>query len=175
MNRGFLWALLVGSCLYAQVTTAQFDNARTGSNLHETTLTPSNVDSIHFGKLYSFPVDGDVYAQPLYLPRVKIPGKGVHNVLYVATEHDSVYAFDADKLDQPLWRVNFLSSGVTTVPELDVSCPFIAPEIGITPSPVIDPKTGTLYVLARTKEDQGWFKSSRYVQRFACAGRNDWC
>src|SRR5205823_1401561 len=118
--------------------------------------------------VFSLRVDGDIYAQPLYVANLDIPGKGKHNVLFVATEHDSVYAFDADnRSSEPLWHVNFLNSsaGITTVPAQDVRCPFIRTEIGITPTPVIDPNTGTLYVLARTKESLGYFKGSRYVHR----------
>src|ERR1700730_3212281 len=159
---------LVQPVIESQVFTSQYDNARTGANLNETILTPENVISSGFGKLFSLRVDGDIYAQPLYIATLEIPGRGKHNVLFVATEHDSVYAFDADnRSSEPLWHVNFLntSAGVTTVPARDVMCPFIAPEIGITPTPVIDSKTGTLYVLARTKESQGYLKGSRYVQR----------
>jgi len=154
--------------LHGQVTTSQYDNARTGATLHEKTLTPQNVNAAKFGKLFSLKADGDIYAQPLYLPGVEIPGKGKHNVVFIATEHDSVYAFDADgQPSTPLWHINFLNSdaGVTTVPDRDVSCPFIRPEIGITPTPVIDVSTGTLFVLARTKESQGLLKGTRYVQR----------
>src|SRR5580700_2257987 len=148
----------------AQVLTAQYDNARTGATLHETKLTPANVNASHFGKIFSFPVDGDVYAQPLYVPRVEIPGKGTHHVVFIATEHDSVYAFDAEGGSSgPLWRVNFLNSGagVATVPARDAACPFITPEIGITPTPAIDLQNGTLYVLARTKESRGAFSAGR--------------
>src|SRR6266403_1802767 len=98
------------------VTTYHNDNTRQGLNAKETTLTLDNINSRQFGKLFSQPVDGFVYAQPLYLPNVSIPGKGVHNVVYVATQHDSVYAFDADANTPPLWSVNFLSDGVTSVP-----------------------------------------------------------
>jgi hypothetical protein len=145
----------------AQVTTSQYDNARTGANLNETTLTPQNVNASGFGKLFTLPVDGDVYAQPLYLPGVEIPGQGKHNVIFIATEHDSVVAFDADgQPSTPLWQVSFITGeGVTAVPASAVQCPFIRPEVGVTPTPVIDRATGTLYVLARTKE------RSRYVQR----------
>jgi hypothetical protein len=162
-------ALLTLVCTFAagaQPLTAQYDNARTGATLHETALTPANVNTGHFGKVFSYAVDGDVYAQPLYVPGVTIPGKGVHNVVFIATEHDSVYASDAEgKLAAPLWRANFLSSGVSTVGARDVMCPFIAPEIGITPTPAIDLNSGTLYVLARTKEGGGSFSMGHFVQK----------
>lgn len=95
-----------------------------------------------------------MYAQPLYVPGLQIPGKGKHDVLFVATEHDSVYAFDAEGQSRtPLWHVNFTDSGhsITTLDGRDVRCPFINPEVGITSTPVIDLESGTLYVLARTK------------------------
>ena len=145
-------ALAVSPCA-AQVTTSQYNNSRTAATLHEKILTPQNVNAQQFGKLGAFKVDGAVYAQPLYVPAVHIPGKGMHDVLYVATEHDSVYAFDANRpSDPPLWKVSFLdkSRGVTTLSEDVVACPFIRPEVGITSTPVINLKTGTLYVLART-------------------------
>jgi hypothetical protein len=149
--------LLGGASARAQVLTSQYNNARTGANLKETILTPQNVNSKQFGKVFSFIVDGDTYAQPLYVPGVDIPGKGRHNLLFVATEHDSVYAFDADGTSTaPLWHVSFIddSKSIRTLSSNDVHCPFIAPEIGISSTPVIDLPTGTLYVLSRTMEPQ---------------------
>jgi hypothetical protein len=153
--------------IQAQVTTSQYDNARTGANVNETTLTPQNVNAARFGKLFALQADGDIYAQPLYLPGVETPGKGKHNVVFIATEHDSVFAFDADgQPSTPLWQASFLTGdSVRPVPASAAQCPFIRPEIGITPTPVIDRATGTLFVLARTKESQGVLQGSRYVQR----------
>ena len=151
----------------AQVLTSQYDNARTGANLRETILTAQNVNTNQFGKVFKYRVDGDIYAQPLYIPGLEIPGKGNHNVVFVATEHDSVYAFDADgHPTTPLWRAGVANprADATTVPVSSVGCPFIRPEVGITSTPVIDFSSGTLYVLARTKESAGFF-SSRFVQR----------
>jgi Bacterial Ig-like domain (group 3)/Legume lectin domain/Chitobiase/beta-hexosaminidase C-terminal domain len=136
------------------ILTQHYDNARTGQNTEETILTPTNVSTpASFGKLFALPVTGYVYAQPLYVPGVAIAGKGTHNVLYVATEHDLVYAFDADTEGAPLWTVSFLNANATTVPNGDVSTNDIVPEIGITGTPAIDPNTNTLYVVAKTKEN----------------------
>jgi hypothetical protein len=163
--------LMIGASYHlaarGQVTTSQYDNARTGATTVERVLTPANVNGARFGKLFTLSVDGDVYAQPLYLPRVNVPGQGTHDIVYVATEHDSVYAFDAaGRSGQPLWHVSLLNRNDAPVSSSDVRCPFIAPEIGITPTPVIDVATGTMYVLARTKEEAlGIPLFPRYIQR----------
>jgi len=149
-----------------QVTTSQYDNLRTGATLNESILDPQNVNVKQFGKLGAFKVDGAVYAQPLFIPSLEMSGKGTHDVLFVATEHDSVYAFNADRPDgPPLWHVSLLDKkrGDTTVPARDVQCPFIQPEVGVTPTPVIDVKTGTLYVLARSMVGH-IFADSEYFQ-----------
>ena len=124
----------------------------------ESLLSPSTVRPGNFGKRYSRTLDGSVYVQPLYLPAASIPGKGVHNIVLVATAHNSIYAFDADSTAgtnaAPLWQTSFLDAaqGVTPVPAADVGCSVIAPEIGITGTPVADPAALTVYVIAETKE-----------------------
>ena len=156
-------ALLSPVCAQVSVLTYQYDVSRAGANRSEAALTPSNVNVNQFGKLFSYPVDGYVYGQPLYLPNVNIAGRGMHNVVFVATEHDSVYAFDADGPGSPaagpLWHVSFLGPGVTSVPASDTGCDQVVPEIGITGTPVIDPNSGTIYLVAMTKE------SGKYVHR----------
>ncbi len=148
-------ALLPGQ---TSVTTYHNDNARTGQYLTETLLSPANVQAGRFGKRFSYPVDGEIYAQPLYVSRVNIAGKGLHDVVFVATAHDSIYAFDADDAAgadaEPLWKVNFLdeANGITSVPAADVNCSAISPELGITGTPVIDASTGALYAIAETRE-----------------------
>jgi hypothetical protein len=153
----------IGGTQLAGVFTNRYDNARTGLNNEEAVLTPSNVTVGQIGRLFVLTVDGQVYAQPLYMQNVAIPSQGTHNVVFVATQHDSVYAFDADAPPTtPLWQVSFhdSSNGVTTVPCADVygtvagNCD-ISPEIGITSTPVIDPASGTLYVTAKTREPLG--------------------
>jgi hypothetical protein len=145
--------LLLTATVAADVLTYHSDNARTGQDLAETTLNPSNVNASNFGKLFSDPTDGAIYAQPLYMANVSIPGKGIHNVVIVATEHDSVYAFDADAPGPALWHISFLNPalGVTTVPAIQPWQDDLTPEVGITGTPVIDPSTGTLYVAAKTQ------------------------
>src|SRR6202035_1205815 len=133
------------------VLTWHNDFARTGQNLQESILKPTNINSSTFGKLFVMNVDGKVDAQPLYVPSVTIPGQGVHNVLYVVTEHDSAYAFDADNGTQ-LWKVSALGAGETTSD--DHGCGQVTPEIGLTATPAIDLQFGphgTMYAVAMTK------------------------
>jgi hypothetical protein len=150
-----------------KVSVTSFHNGtfRQGANTAETILTPANVNPQRFGKLFTQKVDGSIYTQPLYMSDLYIPGRGIHNVVFVATQHGSVYAFDADNRkgsnSSPIWKVTFTdpASGITPITSDDVQCGDITPEIGITGTPVIDPDSGTLYVVAKTKE------SGQAVQR----------
>lgn len=160
------WAGVSYASGQTQITTSQYNNARTGAYLSETRLTPGNVNPRNFGRLFAFKVDGDVYAQPLYLTGLQVPGRGKHDVVFIATEHDSVYAFDATEKESPLWQINFTDAarGITAVPARETHCPFINPDVGITSTPVIDSKRGVLFVLARTKEQTSG-TGAQYVQR----------
>ena len=132
------------------VTTYHNDLARTGANTAETILTPANVNSAQFGKLFAVSVQGNVYAQPLFLANLAIAG-GTHNVLFIATEHDMVYALDADT-GVIYWQVNLLPSGgrtINTGTDIASGCTDMVPEVGITGTPVIDPVAGTLYLVAK--------------------------
>jgi len=136
------------------VLTQRDDAARQGWNAAETHLNTGDVNTSQFGKRLTYQVDGKIYAQPLYVPNLAIRGI-TYNVVIVATEHDSVYAFDADARSSqpPLWYISFLSAGVSPVSSTsDVVCNNIAPEVGITGTPVIDASTRTLYVVAATRE-----------------------
>jgi hypothetical protein len=139
------------------------DALLSGSNTQETVLTPANVNPTNFGNLFNYAIDGYAYAQPLYVPNLTISG-GTHNVVFAATEHDSVYAFDADGGGQ-LWKRSFLdpANGITSVPQPDVISGDIVPEIGITGTPVIEGGTNTMYVVVKTKEVVGG--TAHYVQR----------
>jgi hypothetical protein len=142
------------------------DNASTGQNLTETVLTTSNVNASSFGKLATASLDGQVYAQPLFVAGLNVTGQGVHDVVFVVTENDSLYAIDADA-GQQLYKVSLLTglagATVTPVPSADTNTSDINPTIGITSTPVIDASTGTIYVLAKTKEVLNGV--NHYVQR----------
>jgi hypothetical protein len=137
------------------VLTAHNDVQRTGQNLTETTLTTANVNSSSFGKLFSVPMDGKVYAQPLYVSQLKISGSTPRPVVFAATEHDSVYAFDA-ATGAVYWQVTVLGSGET--PSDDRGCADTTPELGITATPVIDLTAGpdgTIYLVAMSEDADG--------------------
>jgi len=141
------------------VLTYHNDIARTGQNLTESILTTSNVTSATFGKIGFYPVDGRVDAQPMYASNVTVPGKGTHNVLIAPTEHDSVYAFDADS-GSILWQTSTLAGGET--PSDPRNCGQVSPEIGVTATPAIDRTrgpNGAVYVVAMSKN------GSTYHQR----------
>ncbi len=152
--------LLLVTALPAQVSVLTQSNnpARTGWNNQETVLTTSNVNVSNFGKLFALNVDGYIYAQPLYMANVNIGNKS-HNVVFVATEHNTVYAFDADTLGPALWQVD-VNAGGTPVNSNDICaasgqanyCADLIPEVGVTATPVIDPTTKTMYLVAETNQ-----------------------
>jgi regulation of enolase protein 1 (concanavalin A-like superfamily) len=139
------------------VLTQRYDNSRTGANLAESALTTTSVNAQQFGKLFSRAVDGNVYAQPLYVSGVNFGASGAHNIIVVATEHNSVYAFDADDPNAaaPLWQAKL----GTPSSSADVLCGRLVPEIGVTGTPVIDLPTNTLYVVNKTKANGKFFNS----------------
>src|SRR3984957_4446617 len=144
------------------------DNFRPGQNPAESVLTPSTVSNpALFGLVFTDPIDAAAYAQPLYVPNVAIPNLGTHNVVYVATENDSVYAFDADQPGPPLWQTSFINpaAGITPVPSTDLGggCHDLVPIIGITATPVIDPATGTLYVVSKVKLGAGSYQQQLHA------------
>jgi hypothetical protein len=135
---------------FAGVFTYHNDNARTGRNLNETRLTLANVNINTFGKLFTIPVDGFVYAQPLYVLNLAIPNQGSHNVVYVATQNNTVYAFDGDdRAGVTLWSRHL----GTPVSSTDNGCGDIVPTVGVTSTPVIDPQSNTIYVVTATEEN----------------------
>lgn len=160
-----LWLSSLVPCSGQQnFTTYHYDNLRSGQNLHETTLTSANVNQNTFGKLFSQPVDGQIYGAPLVVQNVEIPGKGMHNVVYVVTENDSVYAFDANSNtgtnSAPLWQVSFINpaAGITTIPSTDIGTIAIQPQVGITSTPVVNLANSTLLVVAATKENGTYYQ-----------------
>ena len=169
-------AIVLVSALDAQidVVTNRYDPQLTGANLAETTLMPANVNVSQFGKLHSYPVDGAVYAQPLYVSGVPIAGT-TRNVLYVATMNDKLYAFDADRASSSaLWMKDFTGTGVTAVPMTDIVSPTrnIIGNVGIESTPVIDRATNTLYLVARTKENGSYFQRLHAVDIRTGAARS---
>jgi hypothetical protein len=164
LHRFAYW--LVALCLWltshfaafgqVQVLTEHNDSFRSGANTSETLLAPRNVNSTFFGKLFTDSVDGFIVGQPLYLPAIQLPDGTIHNVVYVATQHDSVFAFDADSAQPPLWAISFInpSAGITSVPISDFGCAGTGyTEIGIMSTPVIDTPTGAIYLVAKTLEN----------------------
>ena len=160
---GLILISVVSLTAFAQISvvTGRYDNGRTGQNAQETFLNTTNVAVGTFGKLFDRMVDGQIYAQPLYLSNININGK-TRNAVYVATEHNSVYAFDADDPNSPiLWQASL----GPTVPSQDIciqftdGCPYkdLVPEIGITSTPVMDAGTHTLYVVAKNKDGDGTY------------------
>ena len=173
----FKWLALAAFLLAAapvlatDVLTFHNNPARTGLNDHETTLAPANVNQDNFGLLFNLPVDGKVDAQPLYISSVPIHGVGRKNVAVVATEHDSVYAFDADS-GAPYWHVSLL--GNQEVPSDNRGCDQVAPEIGITATPVIiraSGNPGTIYLVAMSKANGK--KTTVYHQRLHALSLGD--
>src|SRR6202521_5495809 len=145
-------AFLTSSFAQQPFLTSRADISRTGANTNETLLTPTNVGQNSFGRLFSFPVDYVVMAQPLYVPNVNLPGHGTHNVIYIVTQAASVYAIDADNGAQ-LWYASMLNVGGTTASGIYLPCSgpgYDHNQEGIVSTPVIDPTTNTMYLVAKT-------------------------
>ena len=175
IRRALVWASLcvLAASLSAQtptpvpVPTWRYDLTHAGQNTNETALTPANVNPASFGKLFSLPVDSTVYAQPLYVPNLKMSDGLFHNVVFVATENDSVYAFDADSNSganaNPLWHASLLTAahgagaGATAPSWMDTGSPDVAPTVGITGTPAINLASNTMYLVASTKENGSYF------------------
>jgi outer membrane protein assembly factor BamB len=159
-----VWAAgVAGSGAGQDVLTWHNDVARTGQNLRESVLTPANVNTRTFGKLFVIAADGKVDAEPLYVGGLQIPNRGTRNVVFVATEHDSVYALDADS-GQQIWHVRLLGAGETTSDTHN--CSQIRPEIGITATPVIDRQQGPhglLYAVAMSKNAHGQYRQTLHA------------
>jgi hypothetical protein len=149
------------------VLTWRYDQTHAGQNTSETALTTANVNPTSFGKLFSHKVDSSVYPQPLYVPNLKMSDGQTHNVLFIETSNDSMYAFDADSNGganaNPIWKVSLADtdhgagSGATSVPWQDTGSPDVAPTVGITGTPAIDASTNTMYVVSNTKENGAYF------------------
>src|SRR6516225_6999343 len=159
-SAGLAIVVIITICCFCSaqtnVLTYHNDNFHSGQNLSETILTPANVNSGTFGKLLVLPTDGKVEAQPLYVSGLTMPNQDVHNVVFVATQHDSVYAFDSESGGAPLWQVSLLGAGET--PADTQGCPQVTPEIGVTGTPVIDLKAGdhgTMYTVAMSMDSNG--------------------
>ncbi len=165
MKSSFL-TVFTACSLVAQVRvlTNRYDNRGTGANLSERALKVANVNPTKFGKLFSYRVSGAVYAQPLYLPGVEVPGRGVHNIVYIATMEDRVYAFDADHRGDALWQRDFADreAGIGPVPIADITEDNnlnVVGDVGILSTPVIDPFSNIIYFVSRTKEKRGYSQS----------------
>src|SRR3974390_1777288 len=157
----------------AAVLTQHNDNSRTGADLSETLLNANNVNTNQFGLLFTRPVDDQIYVQPLIMTNVNIPGKGAHNVVYVATVNDSLYAYDADDatVTTPYWSRSFITPPNSVAPrntDMDKdpttgAAGACGGNMGIVGTPVIDPVAGTIFLVVRTKEIS--VSATNYVQR----------
>lgn len=158
---GTTQGMLARTTLYSRVNgnipvlTYKYDNQRAGENINEIQLNLQNVNGKQFGRLISYPVDGQIYAQPLYVPNVKM-GATTHNLVFVVTERDSVYAFDADRTvtdPTPLWHTSFLTGDASLVSARRINCTDVTPSVGMTSTPVIDSATNTLFLVSLTSEN----------------------